>query len=975
MDTPISSLKVKCGLLNVQSVRNKTFDIHDMISDECLDIFAITETWITDYDTAVIREMTPVSHTFVHSARQNRRGGGVGLFLTNSFKKTKRCNVVNCDTFELLQVECEIDGNKITLVVVYRPPNTSVSRFIDEFRTYLETIDMVSANVIICGDFNLWVEDMEERYIPQFIDTMETFNLINMVDKPTSLRGHTIDLVLADRTRDLIQNLRVDDECNLSPVHKMVTFMIPYAKVERLKRKIRFRSKRDLEPTTLLSSISENVSVKSHDACVHGPIQKGECPTCFYELYNTIISEKYEVMCPIVEKEIISKVNAPWYNGEIHRAKIEKKKKERRWRRHKSDETRCEYIQARNYENKLILKRKREFYREKTLQAGTNINKLYNVLDNLMGNKKKNKLPEGYSDGDLANMFLEFFDNKINRIIESFSDQEINDFEANNQESVVKLSSFHTVDKSVVKSVMTKAKLTHCANDPMPMKLMVSNENYDLMVNITTDLVNTSIEGGVFPSSEKQAVIKPIVKGKLDPQSLNSFRPVSNLTFQSKILESVILIQLNEHLHTVGALPDSQSAYRRLYSTETALCSIVSDLRGLLDDGKCGILLLLDLSAAFDTVVHSILLQDCKNIGIEGAALAYLKSYLEGRKYCVQVGECFSDTKTLERGVPQGSVLGPILFSIYTADLANVLRRHGVTFKSFADDTQFYMTLNNVQSVEAKITDIMLDIGKWMSSRQLKLNTNKTECLVVGRQLDFERLDIRHFCINEIELPVSDSVKDLGVLLDSDLSMKSQIEQTVRIAGYHLRNIAYVKKYLDGKTMKMLIHNHVLSKLDYCNSLYYGLPNYLLKKLQLIMNRAARLVTGQSWRERITPTLTKLHWLPVKARVVYKQCVMTYQALKFGKPLYMRNMLKEFEVDTTITLRHSVEIHRLNEPRYQREAGRRAFSRSASRLYNQLPQRIKMQENVATFKRKLKTFLFSDCYDLENESVTAAYSC
>lgn len=134
------------------------------------------------------------------------------------------------------------------------------------------------------------------------------------------------------------------------------------------------------------------------------------------------------------------------------------------------------------------------------------------------------------------------------------------------------------------------------------------------MVNVTTDLVNRNIEEGVFPSSEKQTNVKAIVKGKLDPQKLSSFSLASILTFQSKILETVILIQLNEHLHTVGPLPDNQSAYRRFYSTETTLCSIESNMRELLDDGKCGTVLLLDSSNAFDTAVDNILLQDCKDI-------------------------------------------------------------------------------------------------------------------------------------------------------------------------------------------------------------------------------------------------------------------------------------------------------------------------------------------------------------------------
>ena len=136
----------------------------------------------------------------------------------------------------------------------------------------------------------------------------------------------------------------------------------------------------------------------------------------------------------------------------------------------------------------------------------------------------------------------------------------------------------------------------------------------------------------------------------------------------SKIIENVILNQLFDHLNAVQALPDSQSAYRRLYSTETTMCSVINDLLVLMDNGKCGVLILLDLSAAFDTVVHTLLLDDCRAIGIEGNALDYIQSYLENRTYCVQIGKSFSSVRHLERGIPQGSVLGPILFCIYTIE-------------------------------------------------------------------------------------------------------------------------------------------------------------------------------------------------------------------------------------------------------------------------------------------------------------------
>ena len=510
----------------------------------------------------------------------------------------------------------------------------------------------------------------------------------------------------------------------------------------------------------------------------------------------------------------------------------------------------------------------------------------------------------------------------------------------------------------------------------MPIGELLHSDNIDLLSRILVDLVNLSIVSHTFPDMEKRAIVRPILKGALDPHCLSSYRPVSNLTFLSKIMENVILEQLSEHVRLVEALPDNQSAYRRLYSTETTLCSVVNDMQMLMDEGKCGILILLDLSAAFDTVVHDILLRDCESIGIEGAALAYLKSYLENRSYCVQIGETLSEVKTLERGVPQESVLGPVLFCIYTIELSYLLAQHGVVFKLFADDTQFYLSLGDVQNTEERLSAIMVDIGRWMNYKQLKLNESKTECMVIGRHFGVNRYDVRYLQVNGQVMSVSTSVKDLGVLLDTNLSFKTQLQHTVRMANYHMKNLSFVRKYLDEDQMLMLIHNHVISKLDYCNSLYHGVPNYLLRKLQLVMNRAARLVVkGLSRRDRITPTLIDLHWLPIRARIEFKRCVIVYQALKSGRPRYIRELLTDFHVDANVTLRHSAEEYRLEEPRFHTETGRKAFSRNAPRLYNSLPLSIKQADNVAIFKKRLKTFLFSQCYDLESMKMKEPYKC
>ena len=173
--------------------------------------------------------------------------------------------------------------------------------------------------------------------------------------------------------------------------------------------------------------------------------------------------------------------------------------------------------------------------------------------------------------------------------------------------------------------------------------------------------------------------------------------------------------------------------------------------------------------------------------------------------------------------------------------------------------------------------------------------------------------------------------------------------------------------------MKKLVHNYIMTRLDYCNSLYYELPAYQLKKLQPVFNRAARLIVGISPRERITPVLIDLHWLPIKARIVFKICVLTYIALNTGKPAYLRNKLNKFTTELGVSIRHSHDPHRLNEPRMNKEIGTRSFKYSAPKLFNSLPRSVKDSGDLKVFKKKLKTFLFNECYDFDTKTITDRY--
>ena len=881
--------------------------------------------------------------------------------LSKSLSKIKKEKVPITDNFELLQASCMHRGKKFVFIVVYRSPGSNEALFRDEFRLYLESLNAAGSQVFVCGDFNFWVDDTDNQNAQDFIETMNALGYKNVVNKITSNTGHMLDLVFSENDNDLILGVDVDDLCVISPVHMVIKFKLEVLINSKQRKVIHFRNKRNLIIEELLWKILDAISREALEYCEHGLENKKSCLRCYISLFNSAARRVYENECPLITKEIIVKDNAPWYDYEVSVAKREKRKRERQWRSMRDENSKNEYRAAKNALNSLIRRKKRDYYRRKIEEFGLNINKLYAIIDNLTGGKKKALLPEGFSDVELASMFSDFFENKTDNLIGGF--EEVTGFDLHplvSQEN--KLNHFETVDFIKIRSIVSRVKRTYCESDPFPISDVTKCGNLDGLLRVYLEIVNLSILARMFPESEKHAILKPVLKASLDPHSLSSYRPISNLSFLSKIIENVILDQLMEFLEMTNVFPDNQSAYRRLYSTETALCSVVNDLMIMMDEGKCGILILLDLSAAFDTVVHSLMLKDLQAIGIEGEALDYLKTFLINRTYCVQIGRAFSRTKVLARGVPQGSVLGPILFCIYTIELMHLLRDHGVNFQLYADDTQFYLSLGNVEESERKINEVMVDVKRWMNSKQLKLNDRKTECLLVGKKYDIRRLNIDKLRLLENEFDVRCPIKNLGVIFDCSLSLNEHINQVTKTAGYHLRNIAFLKKYLDNKTITMLIHSYVISRLDYCNVLYYGLPNYNLKKIQNVFNRAARLIAGIPPRERITPVLIKLHWLPVKARIIFKMCVLTYQALRSGKPGYVRNMLKSFRPNTDVSLRHNDDPYRLEEPRSRSNVGTRAFERSAPRVFNKLPLEIKESPNCDIFKKKLKTYIFSDCY-------------
>lgn len=553
-------------------------------------------------------------------------------------------------------------------------------------------------------------------------------------------------------------------------------------------------------------------------------------------------------------------------------------------------------------------------------------------------------------------MFSDFFIEKVVKIRQTIHTNEPSGEDDHQPSDVTTcLAEFNLVTTDDIVKLVSSSPCKSCTLDPLPTPLVKSA--IDLLKPVITAIINRSLIDGIFPESYKEALVTPILKKpSLDQDLLKNYRPVSNLTFISKILEKVVASQLTSYLKNNGLLEPHQSVYRQGHSTETTLLSVQNDITLAVGQKKIVLLTLLDLSAAFDTVSHSILLRILEQCGINGNVLDWLSSYLNYRKQAVRVQSHTSAPASLECGVPQGSVLGPVLFTVYTASLGKLLRSKNVNYHLYADDTQIWIPCepSDITSAVTRLENCIAAIRSWMNQHQLKLNDDKTEFLIIsGSASQASSVSVQ---IGDHRIVPSSTARNLGVVMNSEATMYAHVSSICKSSYMHIHNISKIKRFLNQSSLERLIHAFITTKLDYCNSLLCGAPLKLINKLQRIQNVAARMLTGTNVREHITPVLQSLHWLPIQQRIKFKILVLVFKAVHHEAPHYLNKLIHQRvqtrQLRSADTLSLSVPFTRSSMVQA------RAFSVAGPLLWNSLPTDLRLSPTLPVFKSKLKTFLF-----------------
>ena len=496
---------------------------------------------------------------------------------------------------------------------------------------------------------------------------------------------------------------------------------------------------------------------------------------------------------------------------ELFIAKRERRQAERKWRNTKLTIFKDLYRQAKHKVSKLVHTAKCKYHTERIALASSSI-ELHQIVNALSNRHPPDILPTIYPCADLPSIFIKHITNKVEKPRANIASEHVASTLVTGTTAAT-FSSFVKVSQLTVKECIHNSAHKSCELHPNPSKLLI--ECLDSILSSLTDLFSSSLALGIFPQCFKSALVTPILKKKcLDHNDLNNYRPVSNLCLIEKILEKLVLSQVSSYLNSHNLYNTCQSAYRPGHSTETALMKVVNDLFLSHYKGNISVLALLDFSSAIDTIDHPILVHRLHtDFGFTDTVLQWFSSYLTDRTQYVSLLNHCSTFAPVHSGVPQVSVLSPMLFTMYIKLLSAIIDSHSIIHHSFADDVQLQISAppDRISELLHSMQSCIGDVKAWATANMLKLNDNKTELMLVTSKRSKHLHNLpTSITIGNAQIPFKQSVKNLRFTLDCHLTINAHVSNVARTCYFEERRLASIRRFLTSTATSTLVSAFIL---------------------------------------------------------------------------------------------------------------------------------------------------------------------
>ena len=967
------------GYLNINSLRGSKFaQLNEMCKISKMDIFCIDETKLTsEIPTSRFHidgyQYPPIRRDRANVTSDNSFGGGKLVYIKDGLI-CKRVENFETPTAETICIELLLKSQKWFIMFGYRPESINRDIFFEEINITLSKAINKYKNILFIGDLNidLKIPNHDKKHFLE--DICDAFDLTNMVKGKTcfmSTEGSSIDVMLTNKPRSFFKTYTI--ETGLSDHHKLIlTFLRSHYSNKLKAKKIIYRDIKNIN----YEQFEYDIATLPMDEIHRFP----DPYTGFSTLFKSIVDRHAPIKTNIIRGN-----NKPFMNKELGKALKTKSRIKNKWNKWRSRENFLEWQKIKKKCNYLTWKAEKDHF-EKILSNGVITNKE-------LWDKVKPALSHKY-DKFQSDIILKEGECLISddvKVSEILNNQYINIVEISTGSAPSSQGSIDLASKEAMKSYIDKV-VTHYEKHPSiitikehiqnlnipPFKIpLAQTEDIDILLkqidvkkaagpdlilpvlvkhvshlinepikNIINDMLSTSM----FPDNGKIAHVTPVFKiDKKDRQNKANYRPISITGTFSKILERYIQNQINSHVESFLSI--FISAYRKKYSSNHVLIRLIENWKLHLDNKKYVGAVLMDLSKAFDCVPHDLLIAKMHAYGFDYDTLNLFLSYLKNRKQGVKVNNSISHLMTMISGVPQGSILGPILFNLFINDLVFFMKHSDLI--NYADDNTISAWANSIQELILTLESESETAIKWFRDNEMIVNPDKFQAIIINKHGKSERNNYT-LKFNEYEIESKNSVTLLGIDIDNKLSFHDHIHTLTRKAAGQLNYLISKKKFLNIEAKKVLIESFIISNFNYCPLVWLFCNYKSTSKQEAIQKRALRFLYDD-YESSYEHLLTLANKPTIEVRKLRFLAIEIFKTINSLNPSFMK------EIFTLNTIRDASRNLLMVKAQSTKQYGTDTLRSLGPKIWNSLLPEIRSSENLNIFKSLIKTWSGPSC--------------
>ena len=863
---------------------------------------------------------------------RNSHGGGVAIYISKNYQVRELKDVyLQLPHIEALFLEI-IQPIKFIVGIIYRPPNSNVSDFFSSIEEIISTISAARLPTYIMGDFNINILNHNDNNVQNFVNIFHSYSFFSTISKPTRVTNNSATII------DHIWTNNMDNYQTSGIFFNSISDHFPIFSSFTTTRKTS-------EVTTLTKRTftAENINAFKSDLASFNwkPLPLNNDTNGTFDSYISKFLELYNKNFPKTIIKIKEKhMNKPYITHEIKNYIKHRNKLQKLYAKWPLTYDRI-FKSYRNKVNSIIKKAKEDYFKMQTQIFIGDPRKTWETINTLLGKNKRN-LPVSFNiNGDsvsdpnlIASSFNNYFSNIGNNLASKI--QDTSHQYSNYLPSSVPFSFYlRPTTLNEVSSVIRNMKSASPGHDEIHIRVI--KDCCDEISQFLVVIINKSFQEGIFPKHLQIARIVPVFK-KGDSTLIHNYRPISILPCFSKIFEKILVTRLMDYLSTNSILTNVQYGFRPKYSTDLAIHHLCQNIYNALDSKMFQLTAFCDLTKAFDTISHNILLEKLEVYGIRGNAKNWIKSYLAHRRQFTVYNNVTSPQNSITCGVPQGSVLGPILFLIYINDIIHSSNK--LKFLLFADDTTIFIQGNNLADISLTLNTELQKVSKWIMCNKLTLNYDKSQFMVSSPLMTpAASISIK---INELELKEVSDLKFLGLVIDNKLKWNKHIE-SVKSKVSVLTGIIYrLRDYVSINCLRQIYLSLIYPHLLYCSATWGGAYTTLIDSLYTTQKKLLRVMCFKKPYDHTACLFKNLNLLKLPD-------IITLQT-----NLFVHKSFHSFPIDTGFNCMPFNNTprrpHSLRIPLCRTSHAQRSILIRGSRSWNNLSDELTSITNTKTFK-------------------------